>query len=87
MRSATTLAAALAAVLALAAGARPALAERDVTNPLTGDVVVMKFATTPTNRELAKIGRKLGRQSLDNLLAACAKAQADKLAGCLSGGK
>lgn len=82
-----TIRAALAAILVLAVLAGTAFAEREVTNPLTGDVVIMKFAKTPSNRELAKTGQKLGRKTLENLLAACAPAQTDKLAGCLSGGK
>jgi hypothetical protein len=64
-----------------------ALAERDVVNPLTGEVVVMKFARTPSSRDLGKIGRKLGRKTLEDLLASRAPAQIEKLAGCLSDGK
>jgi hypothetical protein len=38
-----------------------------VVNPLTGEVVVMKFARTPSSRDLGKIGRKLGRKTLEDL--------------------
>ncbi|QLA15967.1 hypothetical protein [Desulfolutivibrio sulfoxidireducens] len=87
MRIATCGAAAAIAVLAMVSFVPAALAERDVTNPLTGEVVVMKFSRTPSSRDLGKIGRKLGRKTLEDLLASRAPAQIEKLAGCLSDGK
>ncbi|MEF3696912.1 hypothetical protein [Desulfolutivibrio sp.] len=76
-----------AAFLILAVGALEARAEKDITNPLTGEVVVMKFAKTPSAREVTKTGQKLGRKTLEVVLSAAAPGQAAKLAGCLSGSK
>ncbi len=87
MRIPTYVTAAVVAALASVSFVPAVLAERDVVNPLTGEVVVMKFARTPSSRDLGKIGRKLGRKTLEDLLASCAPAQIEKLAGCLSDGK
>ncbi|MDQ7830843.1 MAG: hypothetical protein RDU30_03855 [Desulfovibrionaceae bacterium] len=73
--------------LASAGGALEARADRDIPNPLTGEIVVMKFAKAPNSREITRIGLKLGRKTLEDVLSAAAPGQAAKLAGCLSGGK
>lgn len=87
MRIATCGAAAAIAVLAMVSFVPAALAERDVTNPLTGEVVVQTFSRAPSNRELAKAGQKLAVKSLEKALADAAPAQVEKLARCLAGGK
>ncbi len=74
-------------VLFMAGGALEARADRDIPIPLTGEIVVMKFAKAPNNREITRIGLKLGRKILEDVLSAAAPGQAAKLAGCLSGGK
>ncbi len=69
MRIATCGAAAVIAALAMVSFVPAALAERDVTNPLTGEVVVQTFSRAPSNRELAKAGQKLAVKSLEKALA------------------
>jgi len=87
MRSAPFLFTVVMAALVTAGGACEARAEKDITNPLTGEVVTMTFAKTPNAREMAKAGQKLGRKTLEAALSAAASGQVAKLAGCLSGAK